>query len=408
MRVLFLTQVFPYPLDAGPKVRAYYVLRQLARQHTVTLLSFVRASDTAAAQAVVAADCVGGVHSVPISRSRWQDAWFFIKSVFTGEPLLITRDALPAMFAKLRELLASQTFDAIHTDQIWMVPYADAAVRWLHEQGKPRPRLVLDQHNATYLVPQRLAAASKNLLVKAVWWREAQVMARYEAAACQRFDRVVTLTPEDNAALQRIMPSEHRRDFPVIPICIDPASITASAQLSDQPQVLFLGGLHWPPNADGVRWFVREVWPDIIAELPAARCVVVGKQPPSELQQAPPTGWQFPGFVPDPQPYWQAARVFIVPLRAGGGMRVKILDAWAHACPIVATSIGAEGIQYHAGTDILIADQPVEFAAAVLRVLREPVFGQQLAQAGRATVAANYNWRTVYAAWDKIYDFSDL
>lgn len=402
MNVLFLTQVLPFPLDAGPKVRAYHVLQHVARQHAVTLATFVRPGDPPEALAHLSG-LVRRLVTCPIQRSRRQAVLALGRSLLAGEPVLISRDRSPAMFVKLRRLMADNRFDLIHADQLWMAPYALAAAG-ATLPGRVRPRLVLDQHNAVHLIPRRLAAAVRNPILRMGWQREARQTEDFERQTCRAFDRVVTVTDADRSALAGLYLNGQRPAFSVIPICIDPDTTPPQPRPERSPNVLFVGGMHWPPNADGVLWFTDSILPAIRAFHPMARLLAVGRQPPDALQAGSRQEYvEAPGYVYDPQPYWNRSQVFVVPLRAGGGMRVKILDAWARGVPVVATTIGAEGLQYRPGEDILIADTPEAFAAAVITILTEPGLARRLAAGGRETVEQHYDWRKVYQAWDEIY-----
>jgi glycosyltransferase involved in cell wall biosynthesis len=161
--------------------------------------------------------------------------------------------------------------------------------------------------------------------------------------------------------------------------------------------------MHWPPNADGARWFATTILPSILAQQPQARFLAVGRNPPHSLRGLTADGIEAPGYVDDPQPYWDRSQASVVPLRAGGGMRVKILEAWARGVPVVATTIGAEGITYRAGENLLIADTPRAFAECVLAILRDPALAEQLSLGGRAAVEQNYDWHKAYTAWESIY-----
>jgi glycosyltransferase involved in cell wall biosynthesis len=163
--------------------------------------------------------------------------------------------------------------------------------------------------------------------------------------------------------------------------------------------------MFWPPNVEGVLWFAWNVWPRVVEQVPEARLAVVGKDPPREVRDLPRhvRNVVVTGYVPDPAPYLAETAVFIVPLRAGGGMRVKIVDAWCWGVPIVSTSIGAEGIELEDGRNILIADEPQALADAVVRVLRDPPLGRRLRENGRRWVEQRYDWRQVYARWDRVY-----
>lgn len=415
MRVLFLTQVLPYPLDAGPKIRAYYTLRYLARSHEVTLLSFVRDGDTPEALDHLRAFC-REVHTVPMPRSRARDAWHLLRSLAGGEPFLVARDDVPAMGRLCTMLLAGPSnneagrpgFDVVHADQLWMARYALLARRVT--PAGARPTIVLDQHNAVFQIPRRLAEWERHPVKRALLARESRVLARHEDRICRTFDRVVWVTDEDRRAV-----AAQRRDgglseadderSSVIPICVDPEE---QPVLWDGPaarRVTFMGGLHWPPNAEGIAWFAREVWPRVRQAVPDARCTVIGKSPPRALAAAsgPGSGIEVTGYVDDPRPYLAETAAFVVPLRAGGGMRVKILDAWCRGLPVVSTRIGAEGIDVRDRQNVLLADTTEQFARAVVSVLREPELAARLAAEGRRTAERRYDWRTVYRAWDAIY-----
>lgn len=413
MNILFLTQVLPYPLDAGPKVRGYYNLRYLVEKHSITLLSFVRATDSPEALSHLKSLCAR-VETVPMPRSHLRDGLAMAKSLLSGQPFLITRDEVGEMDLALQKLVREDHFDAIHSDQLWMAPYALKAQAEALKNGY-HPRLILDQHNAVHMIPKRMAEASGNIFLKTWLRRESSLMAEFEQQTCRQFDQVVWVTQDDlNAVISlqsREVKANQKASFhkalsennSIIPICVDYAATVPTYPVPETSEILFVGGMHWPPNADGAAWFALEVLPLIRRELPQARFIAAGKQPPDAIKTLGP-GVVTPGYVGNMDQYWANARVFVVPLRAGGGMRVKILDAWGKGIPIVSTTIGAEGISYNSGKDILIADSPDEFAMAVLRILTDHDLAQQLSKEGRATLTHYYDWKNIYHLWNKIYD----
>ncbi|MBE2224039.1 MAG: glycosyltransferase [Anaerolineae bacterium] len=403
MRILFLSQLVPFPIDAGPKVRSYHVLQYLCSVgHEVTLVAFERESDKVEDIAHLRKFCTA-VYTVPMVRSRMKDAWYLGQSVLKGEPFLIVRDGVDGMFQLIQSLMREQHFDTVHADQLWMAQYALAARSYLNGNGS-QLKLVLDQHNAVYLIPERLASDSSNPVKRLILGHEAQALHRYELDTCARFDDVVWVTDEDRQALS-IDATQLIGDL-TIPICVDTEEKAVVSRFPGAKRVMFLGGLHWPPNAEGVLWFAREVWPQIVAEMPEAILTVIGKAPPGSLQSVenPIPNLDVTGYVDDVTSYLAETAVFIVPLHAGGGMRVKIIDAWSWGLPIVSTSIGAEGVQYRDGENLLIGDSAHDFATAVLKLMQDRNLADSIAGKGRLTAETTYEWRNVYRAWDKVYD----
>jgi glycosyltransferase involved in cell wall biosynthesis len=147
-------------------------------------------------------------------------------------------------------------------------------------------------------------------------------------------------------------------------------------------------------------WFAERVLPQVRQQVPEAAFTVIGKNPPAGLEGE---GVEITGYAIDPRPYLAETAVFIVPLHAGGGMRVKILDAWCWGLPIVSTTIGAEGIDITPRQDILIADTAEAFAGAVIDVFKDRSLAERLGQYGRRTVREKYDWRVVYSSWDDVY-----
>jgi glycosyltransferase involved in cell wall biosynthesis len=403
--ILFLTQVLPFPLDAGPKVRQYYMLRHLTRNHQVTLVSFVRPEDMPGAVEHLRRICQA-VHPVPMRRSPWRNVRAAAKGFLTRLPIVIARDEVGEMTATLRRLTGEKTFDLIHADQLSMAWWGRMAAR-MAKSGPPHT--LLDEHNAIYMLTRRMAEVESNHLRRALMTREARAFARYEAGMCRAFDALLTVTEEDREHLLALFPPHEREGlmgkFTVVPICVDPQQVSPIAHRDGKaPTILHLGTMFWPPNVSGVLWFAHQVLPLIHRQMPEARFVVVGRNPPPEVQAlASDPRIQITGYVDDPTPYLEAAGAFIVPLHAGGGMRVKILDAWLWGLPIVSTPIGAEGIEVQDGSNILMATDAPAFAQATLRLLTDPVLNKQLRTHGRAWVEAHYAWQVAYSKVNEVH-----
>jgi len=394
MRILFLTQVLPYPLDSGPKIRAHYVLRQLAVEHQITLVSFVRTNRESKHAEQLRRYCTE-IHLVPMLRSKARDIWHLTRSILNGQPFVIQRDSSTSMRRELKRLAATERYDVVHADQLNMAQYA--------LQCPARAR-VLDAHNAVWTVVRRLCEGTpwgiKRLLLEAEWRK----MRRYEGRTCGRFDRVVTVTEEDRDALASI--ADNTPHMRVIPIAVDAETLPMVERTRDSKRIVSIGTMFWPPNVEGMRWFVEAVYPLVKRRVPQASLDIIGARPVPEIRALPRLGKDIRvlGYVEDVLPHLAHSAVFVVPLRSGGGMRVKILDAWARGIPIVSTSIGCEGITgaVH-GENILIADQADEFAAQVVRVMQDEDLSMRLIRQGRQTVEARYDCKSLYADYARLY-----
>lgn len=407
MRILFLSQLLPYPPDAGAKVRAYYTLRWLAERHAVTLVAFTRPDDPLEALAHLQGIC-HAVHTVPMPRSRLRDALALADSLLCGQSFIIRRDRSREMDALLRRLAREQSFDAVHADQLWMAQHALRYMFYVQTfQRSNVQRLVLDEHNACFQIFERLATGERNPLKRWLWLWEAGRLRKYEGEVCREFDRVVTVTEKDRQILETLAGRQAggKPVYATIPICVDTAEVPMVRPQGDGMNVLHLGTMFWPPNVEGVTWFLREVWPRVKQAVPEASFTVVGKNPPAEFYAlAKDLGAEFTGYVPDPLPRLEQAGVFVVPLLSGGGMRVKIVDAWRWGLPVISTTIGAEGISYRDGENILIADTAEDFARAVVRALSDDELNRRLRLNGRKWVEERYDWRAVYPAWGEVYE----
>jgi len=401
--------VLPYPLIGGAKIRAYYVLRHLSRRHQITLVSFIRPDDDQEAISHLAQFCES-VQVVPMERSRFKDAAAIVESLASGLPAVIIRDRLRPMEIKLANLVQEQCFDLVHADQTSMAQYAlyAHAIAGIGE----KPVTVLDQHNALYLLVQRQSLYESSL-TRPIWRREARLLAAYERELCRRFDALVTVTDEDKQALMDLLPGEEAEQLngriSAIPICVDTGTQQPLSREREGRQIVHLGTMFWPPNIEGVMWFGEEVLPLIWQEMPDVRFIVAGKRPPKEVlalgksKNGKGGAVVVTGYVENPQPLLEQSQVFVVPVRAGGGMRVKIIDAWCWGMPVVSTTIGAEGLRVNDGENILLADEPEEFARAVVQLLRDQAMACAIGEAGRRWVEKYYEYRNVYVQFDAVY-----
>lgn len=397
MNILLLTQVVPYPPDSGPKIKTYHLLQHLASHHHVTLVTFTRNAqeeqDADALRSICAA-----VHTVTLQRSRVHDVIGLGRSVLSGRPWIIERDDNKKMRQVLADITqqakdAGEPFDLVHADQLNMAQFAESLAL---------PRL-LDQHNAVWTVFKRLALSERSPL-RLLWEREWRLLKRYEGQICQDFEAITTVSEEDRQALIEAIGAP--REMTVIPIAVDAEAEQPIPRVPNSRGIISLATMMWPPNIDGVIWFAREIYPLIKQQIDGTHFFVVGQRPVAEVRALPEDDAtiEVTGYVPNPTPYIANSACLIVPLRSGGGMRVKILEALARDIPIVSTTIGCEGIDLTPGEHLLVADTPPEFAAAVVRLIQDPALGVQIAAAGRQRLLELYDWRTVCPTMDAVYE----
>lgn len=318
---------------------------------------------------------------------------------------MIIRDRIPEMERLLRVLMQNDNFQVVHADQTSMAQYGLLAAGEV--QAERRPRTVLDQHNAMHLLVARQAGFERGPS-RWLWRREADRFKDYERMLCRQYDHVLAVTEEDRQALLHLFPTGEREamvgKFTTLPICVDPAETEPVRPRDEGPHILHLGTMFWPPNVEGVLWFAREVLPLVLQQVPEARFTIAGKKPPESVRSLAGPNIDVTGYVADPIPLLARSRAFVVPLLAGGGMRVKIPDGWQWGMPIVSTAMGVEGIRCRPGENILLADEPEAFADAVVHLLREPELRERLRSNGRRWVEQEYDWRKVYSRVDPIYE----
>lgn len=406
MRILFLTQILPYPPDAGPRVKTWNVLRYLVRNgHEVHLASFVRAEEEP--YVFEARRLCASVTAVPMRRSRPTDIFAWARSLLTGRPFLIERDNASAMRERVRELLAARGFDAIHADQLSMTQFAIDA----RGSAGGTPLLVFDAHNAVWKVVERMKSRLPGLLGRAIELEERRTKA-YEGQMVRTFDRTLTVSEPDRAALIEAAedgrtgrPSRSWREcITVVPIGVDTNGRSPIRSKPDSRNILALGTLHYPPNADGIGWFARTVYPHVKEAEPGVSLTIVGKNPPAEIRRLrDDPSIAVTGYVSDLGPPLEAAALMVIPVRVGGGMRVRILEGFARGIPMVTTTVGLEGIDARPGRDILVADTATEFSKAVVRLLEEPELRDQLASSGRRLAGRKYGWQVALRPLDEVY-----
>ncbi|NMB87736.1 MAG: glycosyltransferase [Chloroflexi bacterium] len=412
MRILFISQIIPWPPDAGPKVKTWNVLRYLKESgHQVVLVAFARKEEEASIPFVK--EVCEEVHTISLRRSRLRDIFYWLRSELRERPFTIERDDLPEMRQLVQTLLSEGQFDIVHADQIPMAQFLfQGNLPSSLNRVDTRPNLVFDAHNATWTIFDRM---SDNVpwLIRPLVRREAKKIRDYEGRLLCSVNHTMAVSEQDRQALlaaarmlNGCQPYRAPGPVSVIPIATDTGKVLPVNHHPGSKKILTLGTLHYPPNADGIRWFMQKVFPLVLSREADTTLIVVGKNPPKDFINAAAKSEgkiQVMGYVPELRPFYEEADVVVVPVRAGGGMRVRILEAFTLGVPVVTTTVGLEGIQAADKEDVMIADSPQDFSDAVCRILCEPKLQKQLAQNSRQVVENRYDWRVVLDQMGQVY-----
>lgn len=395
MRILAVTTKSPYPLNEGRALRTYNLLRELARRHEVHLVSFVQTREDVEGLEAMRAFCAT-VEAEPLYLDHPRLRLLADAAIepFGPAPLQVVKYRTAGMRARLARLAARVPFDAVHLDMLHLAEYLPMF---------PGSVRVLTEHNVESALLRRRAENETRPLIRAYLHRQAAKLARYEARACAAADAVVAVSDLDAAQLAAMDPAIRPA---VVPNGVDTDFFRAVPGIEPEPgRMVFVGGFTWFPNLDAIRWFAETTLPRIAAEVPQAKLVVVGRQPDGAAVRALAADprIELAGGVDDIRPIVSRASVFVVPLRIGGGTRLKILDALSMGRAIVSTSVGCEGLDVEPGRSILVADDPEAFARETVRALRDAALATRLGAEGRALVERRYDWRVIARDLDRIY-----
>ena len=278
-------------------------------------------------------------------------------------------------------------------------------------EGKTPPYVIFDAHNAVWTILDRMEQTASFWLKPFIKFEKKKVLA-YEGALVQNVDCTLAVSEIDRHALRVAHNSYLERNtgvsdnISVIPIAVNTQRLSPVLHDNNSLNILTIGSMHYPPNADGIRWFINRVYPIILNEIPQVTLTVVGKNPPADIIK---TSLEFgekillTGYVEELEPFFEHAAVEVVPVRAGGGMRVRLLEAFSKGMPVVTTTVGLEGIEAKDNVHVLVKDTPIDFAQAVVALLRDEQFQNLLGKNARELVVSQYDWEVALKKLDAVY-----
>ncbi|HTQ05744.1 MAG TPA: glycosyltransferase family 4 protein, partial [Polyangiaceae bacterium] len=396
MKILLLSPFLPSPPRFGGQRRIDGLARELAQRHEVSVLALNRPDEWMDSSLEVTRSYCREVVSLPERDFEERDKRVLqLKSLGSLHSFEHVVKAKRADFQReLDRMLEEHSYDVVQYEFVHMAPFGFDKRRF------PRTVFVLDEHNIEYDVLKRTAEARTNLprrVYNALNWRKLE---REERASWRRFDGILATSERDATFIRRDLPSAR---VLVAPNGVDVREFTPVTGGEEPETLLFFGAINYFPNQDGVVYFIDHVFPLIRARRPNARFVVVGPGANEQVLARQGNGVEILGMVESVAPYIDRASAVVVPLRIGGGTRLKIVEALAKGKPVVSTRLGAEGIEVVDGQHLLLADEPADFAAAVERLFTEPGLGARLGAGARRLAEERYSWTHVVSGLERFF-----
>jgi sugar transferase (PEP-CTERM/EpsH1 system associated) len=383
MRILWLKSDLLLPLDKGGRLRTWHLMRHLAARHEITYLSF--AEGTREGMEMVAQR----VETIPRAEPGKGTLRFYAdaaKHVFDPLPYAVAKYRSRPFARKLAALLAEQPHDLVVCD--FLFPAVNLPRRL------PCPAVIFT-HNVEAEIWRR-HAETKTGIGRILYGMQHARMLRFEGRTLRRFEGVLAVSDADRQTFARLYPDAVRREVHVVPTGVDTDFFAPSPSPDRARSLVFTGSMDWLPNEDAVTYFCREIFPRIRADEPEATLTIVGRAPtPAVRRLAADAGVTVTGRVDDVRPYMEQAAVYVVPLRIGGGTRLKIFEAMAMGKAVVSTTVGAEGLPVTHGEHLVVADEPHLFSRSVVRLIRDLERRRALEAAARTLVVNRYDWSAV-------------
>ena len=386
MRILWVKLGSLWPPTSGGRLRSYHLVSELSRRHPVTVLTTHGPDDDARAQREHLPQC-REVVSLPFTvpkRTSLRFALALGRSWLSTLPVDVSKFRVPALAHEIRRRLAAGEAD------VCVVDFLSAMVNVPAECPVPR---VLFAHNVEYMIWKRLSETERRPWRRPALEVEWRKLRRYEAKACADAALTLAVSEADRALLSASAPGAR---VSAIPTGVDTAYFTPNGWHERRAALVFTGSMDWHPNEDAVLHFLDAILPRIRARMPRVSFSIVGRNPSRRVRTAAlGARVQVTGTVDDVRPYVASAAVYVVPLRIGGGTRLKIFEALAMGKAVVSTTVGAEGLPLVTGRHFIAADDPASFADAVVSLLRDPDRRRSLGLAGRRLVETRYAWPQV-------------
>jgi sugar transferase (PEP-CTERM/EpsH1 system associated) len=391
VRILWVKANKLLPLHSGGDIRSYHLARFLAKRHNLSFFSYYDGESDPSYEKELADHLPGAFCLCTGKReTKLTRVLDYVKRLPSATPYAVSRFQNTRVQAVLQSWFDQKRCDVAVCD------FLDAAVNFPAKLLLP---CILFQHNVESEIWRRHAETELNPAKKMVYSLEFRKTLAYEKAAVQRFDHVIAVSEHDRNLMATWVDPQR---ISVVPTGVDLQEYKPEASGSEpKPIVMFVGAMDWEPNIDAVEYFCAEIWPAVLASMPEAKFRIVGRNPDHRVQRFARNSVEVTGRVPSVIDYLREAAVVVVPLRIGGGTRLKIYEAMAAGKAVVSTTVGAEGLDVHPGDDIMVADAPALFAESIIKLLRDGELRKRY-EGTAAEVAARYDWPAVGERFENV------
>jgi len=394
-KILFITTRLPYPTNEGHQIRTYNLLKRICQVHEVHYLSLQRKDDDASAKQHLSSLCKSvTTFNIPSDYSKFRFLTDLTLGYITKTPFVVRKYSSKELQQTIKQKLNDEHFDLVHFDMLPLAQYASCLGSTPY---------VLNNHNVESLLLNRRAENSNSILEKAFFNNQSKSLHHFEIAACRNAKETFVCSKNDVETLKTMAPSAN---FSVVENGVDIHFFAVDKVEKEQHSLVFVGGMGWFPNKDGMIFFINEIMPLLINKYPTVKLTLVGKSTGVDIPEALRNNIHVTGFVDDFRPIVAAASVYILPIRVGSGTRLKLLEAMSMAKAIVSTSIGAEGVELIQGNNILYANSATEFSTSIIELFENTDKVEALGDNARIIAETLYDWdiiaKKLLGSYDKI------
>jgi sugar transferase (PEP-CTERM/EpsH1 system associated) len=382
LRILFLCPQPLWPINTGARLRNFHLANSLGSFCEVTVLQITQPGESSAAPTPATFQRV-----LSAERGKSYTPAKLLRGLAGPTPVTVLNYTSDKVARVLAEILNSASYDAVQMESIHLIRYLE-----IIRKSMKKPFVVLDWHNIESELMQRYAGSATNPVREFVAARTATLLRQLEEQALRSFAAHTVVSEREKEKLLARVP---QAEIHVIPNGVDVAAFAPRSTLkspSSRRTLLFVGSMDYHANSDAVIWFCRDIWPLLAAEFSTIDFKIVGRNPPASVLALASSRIIVTGTVEDVRPFYSEAFAVLVPLRVGGGTRLKILEAMAAGVPVISTRLGAEGLSIEDQREFLLADTAADMAASIRALLNQPALAQRLCAAARTLAQSQYDW----------------